>query len=102
MDRSKLEILKHRLTVGGERTYDQVKSMSFRPGETEIGCDKTSVFCTAAVEVLPGLVAIWTVWSSQRTGVAAGQIAASQGAALVQFARRAIGPVEDETLVAEE
>jgi hypothetical protein len=61
LDRDRLDLLKNYLTVGTERQYDQVKDMALRPGVTEIGCDKQSRFCTAVVEVLPGLLAVWTV-----------------------------------------
>ncbi len=85
--------------MGRERVYDQVKDMAMRPGVTEIGCDKQSRFCTAVVEVLPGLLAVWTVWSNEQTGNTAQQMAETEGPAIVQFVRRAIGPTEDPTLV---
>ena len=31
---------------------------SSQPGVTEIGCDRESRYCTAMVEVLPGLMAV--------------------------------------------
>jgi hypothetical protein len=99
VDRSSLDLFKDYLTVGGERTYDQVKDMAVRPGATEIGCDRQSGYCTAMVEVLPGLLAVWTVWSDNETGSTAAQTADIQGTAIVQFVRRAIGPIEDPTLV---
>ena len=102
LDRRKLEILKTTWTVGGEVQYDQIKDMSLRLGETKMSCDKNSKFCTAMVEVWPRLVAVWTVWSDDRTGVTATQMADSQGEAIVQFVRRAIGPIEDETLVTQD
>lgn len=99
LDRNKLDLLQHHWTVGKERQYDQVKAMALQPGVTEIGCDKQSQFCTAVVEILPGLLAVWTVWSDEKTGVTAQAMADGQGAAIVQFVRRALGPVEDPTLV---
>lgn len=99
LDRDRLDFLKNELTVGGERRYDQVKEMVLHPGVTEIGCDRQSRFCTAMVEVLPGLLAVWTVWSNEKTGNTAEQMADTQGTAVVQFVRRAIGPTEDPTLV---
>jgi hypothetical protein len=99
LDRDRLDILKNYFTVGTERQYDQVKDIALRPGVTEIGCDKQSRFCTAVVEVLPGLLAIWTVWSNETAGFTAEQMADTQGTAIVQFVRRAIGPTEDPTLV---
>lgn len=101
MDRSKLHLLQNTWTVGKERRCDQIKDFVLRPGVTDIGCDKASRFCTALVEVLPGLVAVWTVWSDDKTGAPAEQMAHSQGAAIVQFVRRALSPVEDATLVDE-
>jgi hypothetical protein len=99
LDRGRLDLLKSDFTVGGERQYDQVKDMALRPGVTEVGCDKQSQFCTAMVEVLPGLLAVWTVWSNEKTGSTAVQMADTQGTVIVQFVRRAIGPAEDPTLV---
>ena len=99
LDRSRLDLLRSSFTVGRERVYDQVKDMAMRPGVTEIGCDKQSRFCTAVVEVLPGLLAVWTVWSNEQTGNTAQQMAETEGPAIVQFVRRAIGPTEDPTLV---
>ncbi len=99
LDRNKLDLLQYHWTVGKERQYDQVKDMALRAGATEVGCDKQSNFCTAVVEVLPGLLAIWTVWSDDTTGVPARAMADTQGTAIVQFVRRALGPVEDPTLV---
>jgi hypothetical protein len=99
LDRDRPAVLKSYFTVGNERQYDQVKDMALRPGVTEIGCDTQSQFCTAMVEVLPGLLAVWTVWSNEKTGSTAQQMADTQGTAIVQFVRRAIGPAEDPTLV---
>jgi hypothetical protein len=99
LDRDRLDILKNHWTVGKERKYDQVGNMTVRPGETEIGCDRESRFCTAMVEVLPGLLAVWTVWSDENKGRTAEEMAHTQGAAIVQFVRRALGPAEDHTLV---
>jgi hypothetical protein len=98
LDRSKLDRLKSHVTVGGETRYDQVKDMAFHPGSPEIGCDRQSHFCTAVVEALPGLLAVWTVWPDEKTGRTADQMAQIQGAATVPFVQRAIGPVEDPTL----
>ena len=99
LDRGKLDVLRSHWTVGRERKFDQVKDMAVQPGIAEIGCDRQSSFCTAVVEVLPGLVAVWTVWGDEKTGGTAGQMANTQGAAIVQFVRRALGPAEDPTLV---
>jgi hypothetical protein len=99
LDRGKLDLLKNHWTVGKERRYDQVKDMAVQPGATEVGCDRESQFCTAMVEVLPDLLAVWSVWSDEKTGSTAGQMAQTQGTAVVQFVRRALGPVEDPTLV---
>jgi len=99
LDQSRLDLLKSISTVAKERVYDQVKDMLLRPGVTEIGCDVQSQFCTAMVEVLPGLLAVWTVWSNEKTRSTATQMADTQGTAIVQFVRRAIGPAEDPTLV---
>ena len=102
IDRASAEILNHHGTVGGETVYDQIRNMTLRTGETEIGCDRQSRFCTAAVEALPGLLAVWSVWSDDTQGVTAEQMAKVQGAAIVQFVRQAIGPTEDPTLISVE
>jgi hypothetical protein len=98
LDRLQLGLLKNHWTVGRERKYDQVKDMAMQPGVPEIGCDRESRFCTAVVEVLPGLVAVWTVWSGGILGTAE-EMAQIQGGATVQFVRRALGPTEDPTFV---
>jgi len=96
LDRAKLEILQSRYTVGRERQYDHVKAMALRPGVTEMICDRQSQYCTAAVEVLPGLLAIWMmVWLDGKSGAT---LAESQGAALLQLVGRGLGPTEDLTL----
>lgn len=99
LDRAKLDLLRNYWTVGKERQYDQVKNIVIQTGVTEIGCDRESRFCTAIVEVHPGLLAVWTVWGDEKTGGTAEQMAHAQGAAIVQFVRRALGPTEDLTLV---
>jgi hypothetical protein len=99
LDRDRLDLLKSKFTVGNERVYDQVKDMALRPDVTEVGCDRQSQVCTAMVAVLPGLLAVWTVWTNETTGGTAEQMASTQGRAIVQFVRRAIGPAEDPTLV---
>jgi hypothetical protein len=101
LDRSKLELLQYHWTVGSEREYDQVKDLKLRPGATEIGCDRESRFCTAVVEVQPGLLAVWTVWSDEHSGVSAQTMADEQGLAIVQFVPRALGPVEDAAVLNE-
>jgi len=98
MDSDELSLLSNHWTVGKERRHDQIKDLPRQPGQTEIGCDKASSFCTAIVEVMPRLVAVWTVWSDEKTGSTAEQVARSQGTAIVQFVRRALGPVEDTSL----
>jgi hypothetical protein len=99
LDRTKLDVLKNHWTVGKERQYDQVKDMTMRPGVTEMGCDKESRFCTALVQVVPGLVAVWTVWPDPNTGGTAADAAQSQGSAIVELVRRGLGRMEDPTLV---
>jgi hypothetical protein len=99
LDRVKLDLLRNHWTVGKERQYDQVKNMAMQPGVTEIGCDRQSPFCTAMVEVLPGLLAVWTVSGAPNTGDLPEEVANTQGAAIVQFVRLGLGPVEDPTLV---
>jgi hypothetical protein len=99
LDRARLDLLKNHWTVGKERQYDQVKDMAMQPGVTEIGCDQGSKFCTALVEVLPGLLAVWITWGER---AAAEEMAQTQGAAIVQFVRRSLGATEDVTLAASE
>lgn len=99
LDRARLDLLRNHITVGHEREYDQVKNMAMRLGVTEIGCDRESRFCTALVEAQPGLLAVWTVWSDDRTGATAESMGAAQGAAIVQFVQRALSAAEDPSLV---
>ncbi len=98
LDRKKLDLLQSYWTVGKEQQFDQVKDLVLVPGTTDIGCDEESIFCTAAVEVLPGLLAVWTVWSDEKTGRTARAMAESQGAAIVQLVSRGLGKEEDPTL----
>lgn len=100
-DRAKLDLLKNTFTVGKERAYDQVKNFALNLKQTEIGCDQRSRFCKAAVQVHPGLVAVWTVWTSEDNKVTASDMAARQGAAIVQFVTRAIGTTEDVSYASE-
>jgi hypothetical protein len=95
VDRAKMDILPHHFYAGAELVsqYDQIKHMALQPGVTEIGCTKETEFCTAVVEALPGLLAVWTAGSDERGTVE------QQGQAIVEFVRRAIGPTEDRTLV---
>jgi hypothetical protein len=99
LDRGKLDLLRDHWTVGRERKFDQVKDKAVELGITEIGCDRQSPYCTAVVQVLPGLLAVWTVRGEEKSGSAAEQMAVTQGASIVQFVRRALGPAEDPTLV---
>jgi hypothetical protein len=96
VDRAKLDVLKRRGVSGGGTQYDHVRDMQLRPGVTEIACDKDAKFCTAVVEPLPGLIAVWTVGSNERETAA--QRAQDQGPAIIEFIRRAIGRTEDKTL----
>lgn len=98
LDRNKVALLQNHWTVGKERQFDQVQGLALEPGRTEIGCDKQTKFCTAAVEVLPGLLAVWTVWSDEKTGMTARTMAESQGIAIVQLVGRGLGKDEDPTL----
>jgi hypothetical protein len=95
IDREKLDVLKTRWVSGGGTKYDQVKDMQLRPESAEIGCDSDGKLCTAVVEALPGLLAVWTVGNKQ--GEAAAQ---REGTAIVEFVKRAIGRTEDKTLAA--
>ena len=88
LGRDNLDILANYWSVGRERIYDQVKHMALHPNVVEIGCDRESQFCTAVLEVLPGLVAVWQVWGGDKTAVTAEQMAETQGSAIVQFVRR--------------
>jgi hypothetical protein len=99
LDRAKLDLLKNYWTVGGERQFDQVNDKALTLGATDIGCDRHSLYCTAVVEVLPGLLAIWTMERDKKTNDTIEQTAFTQGAAIVQFVQRSLGPVEDPTLV---
>jgi len=99
LDRGKLDLLANDWTVGRERKFDQVKDMVVQLGVTEISCDRHSHYCTAGVEVLPNLLAVWTVWGDEKTGSTVEQMAYAQGTAIAEFVRRALGPTEDTTLM---
>jgi hypothetical protein len=99
LDRGKLDVLKNYWTAGRERVFDQINKKALPLDVTEIACDQHSPYCTAAVEVLPNLLAVWSVSSDEKSGSKAEQIAAAQGAAIVQFIRRGLGPLEDKSLV---
>jgi hypothetical protein len=98
LDRVKLHLRNH-VTVGKEREYDQLKNLVIEPGVTRMRCDRASPFCTALVEVLPTVLAVWTVSGNPDTGELPEQAAPMQGAAIAQFVRRGLGPAEDPTLV---
>jgi hypothetical protein len=66
---------------------------------SQIGCDQHSPYCTAIAEVMPDLLAVWTVWNDEKTGSTAKQMALTQGTAIVQFVRHGLGPAEDPTLM---
>jgi hypothetical protein len=59
----------------------------------EPSCDRATQICAAIAEVSPELPAVRSGPVSRRAG--------SQGAAIVQFVRRAIGPREPPSLVCE-
>jgi hypothetical protein len=89
-DRNHLVLLKHSSTVGKENRFDQLRQLTLEPGKTEVACDQGSQFCTAAVEVLPGVVSVWTVWNDPEKQQTARQMARPQGAALVEFFKVAV------------
>ncbi|MBR0869864.1 hypothetical protein JQ633_05815 [Bradyrhizobium tropiciagri] len=99
LDEGRLDLLKDYWTVGRERMLDQIGGKTPPLGVTKIGCDQHSPFCTAIVEVLPNLLAVWTISSEEKSGSKTEQIADAQGAAIVQFVRRGLGPREDKSLV---
>jgi hypothetical protein len=99
-DRQKPERLKRRGSADSVETqYDHVRDMELRLGVPEVGCDMSSAFCTSAVEIVPGMIAVWSVWYDEKTRETPAQMSNRQGAALVEFVRRAIGPTEDVTFV---
>jgi hypothetical protein len=75
LDRARLDLLRNHITVGKARVYDQVKDMVIQPGVTRIACDQASASCMAVVEVLPTLLAIWTVSGHPNTGEVPEQMA---------------------------
>ncbi len=89
-----------RITTRSAGSASTTRSRTWRSesGITEIGCDVESKFCTAAVNVLPGVLAVWTVWPDEQRAVTARAMADTQGAAIVQFVRRGLATVEDPTL----
>ncbi|ACF01516.1 conserved hypothetical protein [Rhodopseudomonas palustris TIE-1] len=85
-------------TSGVEQGADR-RNDGMRPVAAEVHCDVDAKSCDARIEALPGLLAVWTVWNDERTGTTASEMADRQGLAIVEFVRRAIGPVEDATLL---
>lgn len=85
-------------TSGVEQAADR-RNDGMRPVAAEVHCDVDAKSCDARIEALPGLLAVWTVWNDERTGTTASEMADRQGLAIVEFVRRAIGPVEDATLL---
>ena len=95
-----MDVLKSRFFAGGTQTqYEQLMPLP-RIGAVKVGCTAGTTWCSAVVEPLPGLLAVWLVWSKDGETVA--QVADRQGAAVVEFVRRGIGPVEDVTLATAE
>ncbi len=99
LDRGKLDLLKNHWTVGRQREFDQVKNKALQLGVPEIGCDQHSLYCTAILEVMPDLLAVWTVWGDEKAGSTAEHMALTQGTAIVEFVRRGLGTAEDPTVV---
>lgn len=80
------------------RQRKQIEDLDPSIGQAEIICGKPPEVCMAIVEVMPRLAAVWAVWGDENTGSTAEQVARMRGAAIVQFVRRALGPVEDTSL----
>ena len=95
LNRDHIDILKRYPTVGKERQYDQIVEMRFEPGQSEIGCDKESKFCTAIVTIDPKLIAVWTVWSENDSPNSASNMAERQGRAIFQLVENGLGKIED-------
>jgi hypothetical protein len=93
-DQNDLVLMRNTWTVGNENTFDQLRKLTLEPGKTEVACDQGSRFCTAAVEVLPGMVAVWTVWNDPEKQQTARQMARPQGDALVEFLKIASKTLE--------
>ncbi|MBN8958538.1 MAG: hypothetical protein J0H17_18530 [Rhizobiales bacterium] len=99
IDRRKLELMKHYFTMGRENQYDQIRDMTLRRSVPEIGCDKESKFCTAALQVMPKLIAVWTVWPNGKAGWSAEEVAEREGNAVFQFVNRGLVENEDPDLM---
>jgi len=69
-------------TVGGERVADHLANLTPIASKTSIACDTISRFCTAAFELSPHVMAIWDVWSNDRTSETAIAMAKRQGRAI--------------------
>jgi hypothetical protein len=82
-------------TVGSERQADQIADMRFQIGVPEIGCDRDTKFCTAAVTITQNLLAVWTVWSTEKLPETAAEMARRQGRAIFDFVQYGLGEVED-------
>jgi hypothetical protein len=95
IDRRKLELMKHYFTAGLENQYDQIRDMTLRRGVPEIGCDKEKRSCTAALQVMPKLIAVWAVWPNDKAGWSAEDVAEKEGNAVFQLVNRGLVENED-------
>ncbi|HEY5723142.1 MAG TPA: hypothetical protein VIT45_12545 [Allosphingosinicella sp.] len=71
--------------------------MRIEAGRATTSCDHLvrgfTRFCTAAIQISPQLVAVWTVWDG-KTETSARQ-AEREGQSIVAFVRYALGPEEN-------
>ncbi|AJA11129.1 hypothetical protein SKP52_21330 [Sphingopyxis fribergensis] len=97
MDRDALALFDNHATVGGENMGDQLRTMRFEVGRTEIQCDREEPaetrLCSAAKPISRQLIAVWTVWDGERE--TAPMMAEREGKAIAAFVRYAIAPEED-------
>jgi hypothetical protein len=85
LDRSVAKENVNTTTVGGEERSNQLSKMKFRISQTEVVCDLNSHFCTSAVAVSPGLLAVWSVWSEEKQRETAQEMGLRQGKAIYWF-----------------
>lgn len=72
------------------------------PGEPEIGCDRDTRFCTAAVAIDETMLAVWTVWPTDNPPETPLQIARRQGHAIFGFVSHGTGDTENFAAIAGE
>lgn len=96
-DDRRIDSFDHHWTVGRERVSDHLQAMDLQSNEASIVCGErsssTTRFCTAAMRLEDHLIAVWTVWDSEKEPSV--EQAKREGKAINAFVRHALGPTEN-------